>query len=113
MIELLDKFKSVMEDYIMANFIEELYYGNIEPQDIKKKKSKSYSREMKILSENEDVLWEKLPEEDKKLFLEYVDAWGIVNGGSVTDSFITGFRLGAKFVYDTFVSEGTDLLKEG
>ncbi|MBE6900185.1 MAG: hypothetical protein E7479_05915 [Ruminococcaceae bacterium] len=70
----------------MANFIEELYYGNIEPQNVKKKKSKSYSREMKILSENEDILLEKLPEEDKKLFLEYVDAWGIVDGESVVDS---------------------------
>ena len=67
----------------MANFIEELYYGNIEPQNTKKKKNKAYSREMKILSENEDVLLEKLPEEDKKLFLEYVDAWGIVDGESV------------------------------
>ena len=113
MIELLDKFKSVMEDYIMANFIEELYYGNIEPQNMKKKKSKSYSREMKILSENEDVLLEKLPEEDKKLFLEYVDAWGIVDGEAVVDSFITGFRIGAKFTYDTFVSVETDILKEG
>ena len=102
-----------MEVAAMANFIEELYYGNIEPQNTKKKKSKAYSREMKVLTENEDILLEKLPEEDKKLFLEYVDAWGIVNGESVADSFITGFRIGAKFVYDTFVSEGTDLLKEG
>ena len=39
MIELLDKFKSVMEDYIMANFIEELYYANIEPQNMKKRKA--------------------------------------------------------------------------
>ena len=112
MIELLDKFKSVMEDYIMANFIEELYYGNIEPQNMKKKKSKSYSREMKVLSENEDVLLEKLPEEDKKLFLEYVDAWGIVDGESVVDSFITGFKLGARFTYDTFVETESNLLKE-
>ena len=96
----------------MTNFIEELYYGNIEPQNMKKKESKSYSREMKILSENEDILLEKLPEEDKKLFLEYVDAWGIVDGESVVDGFINGFRLGARFTYDTFVSEGTDLLKE-
>ena len=63
-----------MEVAAMANFIEELYYENIEPQNTKKEKSKSYSREMKILSENEDVLLEKLPEGDKKLFLEYVDA---------------------------------------
>ena len=50
----------------MTNFIEELYYGNIEPQNVKSKESKAYSREMKILSENEDILLEKLPEEDKK-----------------------------------------------
>lgn len=112
MIELLDKFKSVMEDYIMANFIEELYYANIEPQNMKKKESKSYSREMKILSENEDILLEKLSEEDKKLFLEYVDAWGIVDGESVVDSFIAGFKLGARFTYDTFVETESSLLKE-
>ena len=97
----------------MTNFIEELYYANIEPQNTKKKKNKAYSREMKILSENEDILLEKLPEEDKKLFLEYVDAWGIVDGESVVDSFITGFKLGARFAYDTFVSAESDVLKEG
>ena len=96
----------------MANFIEELYYGNIKPQNVRSKESKAYSREMKVLSENEDALLERLPEEDKKLFLEYVDAWGIVDGESVVDGFINGFRLGARFTYDTFVSEGTDLLKE-
>lgn len=105
--------KQITEVAAIANFIEELYYANIEPQNMKKKKSKSYSREMKILSENEDVLLEKLPEEDKKLFLEYVDAWGIVDGESVIDSFITGFKLGARFAYDTFVSTELDLLKEG
>ena len=97
----------------MANFIEELYYGNIKPQNVRSKESKAYSREMKILSKNEYVLLEKLPEEDKKLFLEYVDAWGIVDGESVVDSFITGFRIGAKFTYDTFVSVESDILKEG
>ncbi|MBQ6801432.1 MAG: hypothetical protein IJP05_00020 [Oscillospiraceae bacterium] len=104
--------KTNMEVAAMANFIEELYYGNIESQNMIKKKSKSYSREMKILSENEDVLLERLPEEDKILFFEYVDAWGIVDGESVVDSFITGFRLGARFTYDTVVLVGTDLLKE-
>ena len=97
----------------MVNFIEELYYGNIEPQNRKRRESRNYSREMKILSENEDILLEKLPLEDRKLFLEYVDAWGIVDGESVVDSFITGFKLGARFAYDTFVSVESDILKEG
>ncbi len=96
----------------MVNFIEELYYGNIEPQNKKQRESKNYSREMKVLSENEDILLEKLPLEDRKLFLEYVDAWGIVDGESVVDSFVTGFRLGARFTYDVFVLPENSLLKE-
>ena len=70
---------------------------------------------MQALSNNEDFLLKKLSGDAQKKFLEYVDAWGIVNGESVLDSFITGFRLGAKFAYDTFVSKDApfeDLLKE-
>lgn len=51
----------------------------------------------------------------KKKFLEFVNACGIVNGESNLDSFIMGFRLGANFTYDTFVSDEApfmDLLKE-
>ena len=96
----------------MVNFIEELYYGNIEPQNRNLKQKKNYSREMNTLSKNEDILLEKLPLEDKKLFLEYVDAWGIVDGESVVDSFVTGFRLGARFTYDVFVLPENSLLKE-
>ena len=96
----------------MVNFIEELYYGNIEPQNRNLKQKKNYSREMNTLSKNEDILLEKLPIEDKKLFLEYVDAWGIVDGETVVDSFDTGFRLGARFTYDVFVLPENSLLKE-
>lgn len=64
---------------------------------------------------NEDFLTEKLSGESKKNFLEFANAWGVVNGASNLDSFIMGFRLGAKFTYDTFVNENApfqDLLKE-
>ena len=53
--------------------------------------------------------------ESKKKFLEFSNAWGVVNGESNLDSFIMGFRLGAQFVYDTFVNDEApfkDLLKE-
>lgn len=48
-------------------------------------------------------------------FLDFVNAWSIVNGESNLNSFIMGFRLGANFTYDTFVSTEApfkDLLKE-
>ena len=47
--------------------------------------------------------------------IQYVDAWAAVNGESTLDSFITGFRLGAQFTFDTFVTSKapyTDYLKD-
>ena len=63
---------------------------------------------------NEDFLTEHLSGDAKKKFLDFCNAWGVVNGESNLDSFIMGFRLGANFTYDTFVSEEspfTDLLR--
>ena len=99
----------------MSSFIEEVFYGNIDPQEKSIRKNKRVRRELKLLSENEDYFLKELAGEPQKRFLEYVDAWGIVNGESTLDSFITGFRLGARFAYDTFVSEEAPfevLLKE-
>lgn len=99
----------------MANFIEEFFYGNIEPQARSRKQNKVVQKQMEILMTNEDLLTAALTDENKKKFLDYVNAWGIVNGESTLDSFIMGFRLGAKFTYDTFIGTDApfeDLLKE-
>ena len=64
---------------------------------------------------NEDFLTTVLTDENKKRFLDYVNAWSMVNGESNLDSFIMGFRLGAKFILDTFITPETpfeNLLKE-
>ena len=88
----------------MTNFIEEFYYGNIDPQTRSSERNKKVQRDMEILTDNEDFLTDKLSGEEKKRFIQYVDAWAVVNGESTLDSFITGFRLGAQFVFDTFVT---------
>ena len=57
----------------------------------------------------------KLSGEEKKKFLNFVNATSVVNGETALDSFIVGFRLGAAFTLDTFVSNDTpftNLLKE-
>jgi hypothetical protein len=43
--------------------------------------------------------------EEKKRFLDFADAWSAYNGDAALDGFITGFRLGARFVMDTFLSD--------
>ena len=99
----------------MLKFIEEFYYGNIDPQARSTKENKAVQKQMEVLMLNEDFLTEKLSGESKKKFLEFSNAWSVVNGESNLDSFIMGFRLGARFTYDTFVNDEApfkDLLKE-
>lgn len=99
----------------MKDFIQEFYYGNIDPQARTTKCNKAVQKEMTILSDVEEYLTEKLTGEEKSKFLDFVNAWSVVNGESTLDSFITGFRLGAAFTLDTFVSTSapfTDFLKE-
>ena len=97
----------------MGKFIEEFYYGNIDPQTRSTKQTKAVQKQMEVLMLNEDFLTERLSGENKKKFLDFVNAWSAVNGESNLDSFIMGFRLGANFTYDTFVATDTpDLLKE-
>lgn len=99
----------------MARFIEDFYYGNIEPQARSTKQNKTVQKQTEILMKNEELLTNALTDELKKWFLDYTNAWSIVNGESTLDSFITGFRLGANFTYEAFVSTETpfkSLLKE-
>ena len=99
----------------MGKFIEEFYYGNLDPQARSTKENKAVQKHMEILMLNEDFLTENLSGENKKKFLEFSNAWSVVNGESNLDSFIMGFRLGANFAYDAFISTETpfeDLLKE-
>lgn len=99
----------------MAGFIEEFYYGNIDPQAQGAKPNTTVKKEMQILTDYEEELTKLLTGEEKKKFLSYVNAWGIVNGEVTLDSFIVGFRLGAAFMQDTFLSGRapyTDFQKE-
>ena len=50
----------------MKNFIEEFYYGNIEPQARSTKQNKAVQKQMEILMTNEDFLTTTLSDENKK-----------------------------------------------
>ena len=99
----------------MKNFIEELYYGNIDPQSRGFRNGSYLEKQMTILSESEALLTNRLTGDEKKLFLTFVNASDIILGESELDSFIVGFKLGAKLIFDTFVNNDTpyeDFLKE-
>ena len=99
----------------MKNIIEELFYGNIDTRARGSKKDSYLQKKIMIMSNSEEILTERLKGDDKKTFLSFVNASGIVLGESELDSFIVCFRLGARFICDTFVDNTTpydDFLKE-
>lgn len=89
----------------MSSFIEEFYYGNLDPQARSTKQNKKVQKQMNVLALNEDFLTETLSGESKQRFLEFVNAYAIVNGESTLDSFIVPLRLDDNFTYVASVSK--------
>ena len=89
----------------MSHFIEEFYYGNIEPQESITELKAEIKKKLDTLSQTEEQLTSKLTEEEKELFVKYASQSSEFLCVSNADSFIAGFRLGAKFTYDTFVTD--------
>ena len=88
----------------MSKFIEDFYYGNIEPQESSSELNSELKRKLSILTQTEEQLASRLTEEYKELFVKYVSQSNDFLCISNADSFIAGFKLGAKFTYDTFVT---------
>ena len=86
----------------MSNIIEELFYGNLEPQELTTELTPRLKKKLSELVKKEDELTSKLPEEEKELFLNYVSAYNEFSSISICDGFVSGFRFGARFAYDTF-----------
>ena len=89
----------------MSGFIEDFYYGNIEPQECCSELKSKLKKKMRVLTEKEETLTSKLNGEEKDLFGTYTTIYNNFLTVSTADSFISGFRLGAKFTYDTFVTD--------
>ena len=87
----------------MSNIIEELFYGNLEPQELTTEITPRLKKKLSELVKKEEKLTSKLSEEEKELFANYVSAYNEFSSISISDGFISGFRFGARFAYDTFV----------
>ena len=89
----------------MSGFIEDFYYGNIDPQECCSELKNELKKKLSILTQKEEELNSKLSGEEKDLFVTYTSTYNDFLTVSIADSFISGFRLGAKFTYDTFVAD--------
>ena len=85
------------------NFIEELYYGNINPNEKSYKKATPYDKALSIFTANEDKLKEALSGEHLKLFNELVNASDEISAISSVENFKMGFRLGVMMMCDSLI----------
>lgn len=86
----------------MKNIIEDFYFGTINPQESTLGQDTNNQKSLQRLTKLEKQLTEKLCNENKRDFLDYVNTMDEAMSESNLDSFTVGFRLGAKFTYDTF-----------
>ena len=88
-----------------GNIIEELYYGNIDPQDHGYCPKNPVKKASDSLNDLEEKLTEQLAGDNKELFLRFCNVYAEFMGESELDTFITDFRLGSRFMMDTFLSD--------
>ena len=80
----------------MRKVLEELYHGNINPNERILIRNTQYDTALKVLSENEDVLSKLLEGKERSLFLDLMNAQSEISGITSVEYFIEGFRLGAR-----------------
>ncbi len=88
----------------MSNIIEELFYGNLEPQELTTEITPILKKKLNELVKKEEELVAKLSDEEKEKFANYVIKYNEFSSISIADGFVSGFRFGARFTYDTFVA---------
>ena len=87
----------------MNSFIEDFYYGNIEPIECTTELTANVKKSLSEPAGKEEQLTAILTDKEKALFLRYTSAYNKFLSISNVDSFTVGFRLGARFTYDTFI----------
>ena len=90
----------------MSNVLEDLYYGNLTPCQRAVRPGSKTQKLMQKQSDLETKMNGSFTEEQRATFEQYLSITADLLDANCLDSFITGFRLGARFAHEIFV--GTD-----
>ena len=93
----------------MVDFIEELYFHNIDPQAPKTEPSSALGEKMAKQAAMEESLMERLDGEARSLFVQYTDIESETQAEHTLNQFKVGFRLGAAFMHSTFIGDAVPL----
>ncbi len=81
--------------------LEDLYYGNLFPHEQCATLNDETKKLLRLLNRNEEKLIATLSDEQKETFEKHKDCHREISEISERQSFITGFKLGAKIVIES------------
>jgi len=86
----------------METFLDAFYYGNI---DLKKRDYQDNGRVLEIskkIKDSEKELIDRYTADEKQNIIDLIDNYNELREYSEKERFITGFRIGAMFAFETF-----------
>ena len=97
----------------MKTILEELWYGNLNPQEKIFHRGTQYEQAMQMLCKNENELLALLSEKETEILKKYQKYQNELMQYNSADAFVTGFRLGTRLLIEAFCEEDgffTDLI---
>lgn len=85
--------------------LEELYFGNLDADVQHYDRNSDVAKAMDTLVEVEEKLTTILDGKEKQLFLDFVNAWSVVNAETALGRFVFGFKLGSRITNEALASE--------
>ena len=82
------------------NFLDDFWYGNIEPAEYDASPSKEYKEMLQLISRNEDKLLATMTVAQKELFTKYADCVREYQAMAECMLFQNSFRLGAQMMLE-------------
>ncbi len=86
----------------MSNLIEDMFNENFNAQEYMKTNNLPIKDSLGPVLQAESDLIGQIDDELFELVEKYVEAWNVYHQEVSCDAFVTGFRLGAKLMIDTF-----------
>lgn len=83
------------------NTLEDLYYGNLFPQEKCARLDDEVKELLKLLNRNEEKLISTLSDEQKETFEKYKDCNREISEICERQAFLNGFRLGARIIIES------------
>lgn len=93
-------------------FIEELYYGNVRPNEKCFNKDSEYAKALNTFCNNEKILMEALSGQELKLFNQLINASDEISAVNSVENFKLGFRLGVQMMCDSLIANGNEVFSD-